>query len=165
MDDDGAGLDLDDVLFARDDEQDVDTWDFGAPDPDAGNPPDRRRTALIGLAGVLVLVAVVITLVSVLVDTTPGAPVSPRTTAQAWAGAVVGGNDDHRRNLECSGGSQSGSLVAQVVAVASSATAGPARRTGPGRWSVPVSFGAPDGGQEASVAVTVIRQGRRYVVC
>lgn len=147
-----------------------DGWDDGphgdGPDGDASD--DRRRTkavALTGLAVVTALVIVVIVLVGVFVDTSPGPPASPRTAATAWANALVGGDHARQHNLECARGSQAADVIGLVVTGASSADAGPARRRGTDRWAVPVAFNNADGTPQTSLSVTVLRERNRYVVC
>lgn len=123
-----------------------------------------KRFALGALAAVVVIVAVAITLVALLVDTSGGPPASPSAAAQAWASDVVRGDHTDQRRLECDD-AQSADVLLLILTAPTAARAGTARRSGNARWSVPVTF--DDAGQSNAVraAVTVVRQDGRYLVC
>lgn len=123
-----------------------------------------RRTALIGLAVVLLVAAVAITFAA-LVDTSGlTTPASPRSVAQRWGRALVAGDSGSRHKLECSG-SQTGDLAALVLVAASSVRVVSVQQRGPDRWSVPLEVRGPGGDVQDTLPLTVVRRSGRYLVC
>ena len=140
---------------------------FLGDDADAEPADDRRnrRGALIGLAVVIVLVAVAITLTSLLVDTTPAAR-GPHTVAQRWSDSLASGDTAARRRLECATPADVGRALSRLLAGSGyRVAAGSARSQGKDRWSVPLRIESPDGSPITSVSVTVVRESGRYLVC
>lgn len=131
-------------------------------------PSDDRRTrrgALIGLAAVIVLVAVAITLTSLLVNTSP-ADRGPRSAVQRWSATLEQGDTAARRRLECAAPTDIGDVLTRFLAGSRyRVVAGQARSTGADRWSVPVRVDSADGSPVTSTSVTVVRESGRYLVC
>jgi hypothetical protein len=145
-------------------------WYLGGPGedaPDAGQVESARRTrrvALIGLATVVLVAAVAITLAA-LVDTSGlTSPANPRAAAERWGRALIHGDSGSRHKLECSG-SQSGDVAALVLVSSSSVRVVSVQPAGRDRWSVPLEVRGPNGDVQDTLPLTVVRRSGRYLVC
>lgn len=123
-----------------------------------------RRTALVGLAVVLVIAAVAITFAA-LVDTSAlTSPANPRAAAERWGRALIRGDAGSRHELECSG-SRQGDVAALVLVSASSVRVVSVQPNGRDRWTVPLEVRGSTGTVQDTLPLTVVRRSGRYLVC